>query len=182
MRRILFGFPVILRFCLGKLVAALVEGIAGMPLDPLEGDPVLLAEGVKLQPKLLVFYVTACCGFPAVSFPVGDPVLGESIFEILAVGVKLRCCWGSEMGERGDGGSQFHAVVGRAGFSAVQSRDVSRGTFLDDGSPSAGAVRIFEAGAVRIDDVVDRRWDSFAGSGGRLTYLSGRQFAGRWRS
>ncbi len=153
-----------------------------MSLDPLEGDPVLLAEGIQLQPKLLVFYVTARRGFPAVSFPVGDPVLGEGVFEILAVCVKLCCCRSSEMGECGDGGSQLHAVVGRAGFSAVQFRDASRGTFLDDGSPSAGTIWIFEAGAVRIDDVVDRRWDTFAGSGGRLTYLSGRQLSGRWRS
>jgi hypothetical protein len=96
----------------GEGIAALVLGITGVAAHPAEADAVALAEGEQAGPQVRVERRLALVLHPAVGSPADGPAIGDPLHDVARVGVERNGARSREQVERGDGGGQFHAVVG----------------------------------------------------------------------
>ena len=134
-----------------QAIDALVVRIAGVPLDPAPLDRMDLDQIVQHTPQVLVLDRLSALGLPAVGHPALDP-LADPLLKIGRVGVQIhRAATVSplQVGQRGNGRLQLHAVVGRLGIVALENH-LAIGK-LNEGRPTAGA-GVGVAAAVGVDD------------------------------
>ena len=93
--------------------------MAGMALHPVPDDFVTARGQVERLPELTVLYRLLLAGLPAVPLPAMDP-FGDAVHDVFAVGIEVDSAGLLQRIERGDGGKQFHAVVGCLGLAARQ--------------------------------------------------------------
>lgn len=81
------------------------------------------------MPEVLIDDIFACGSFPAFVFPALNP-FGDTVFDILAVGVKGDCFGLTGIGkklQRGDRSLHFHPVIGALGLCTSEFVTVAIG-------------------------------------------------------
>ena len=133
---------------LGEDIGAFVVDMAGMPAHIVPADA-RGDHGNECFPEIAVFDRGAGAGFPAVFLPAVDP-LGDTVDEVLAVGVDMDgvCIGGGT--ETHECAGEFHPIIGGVGSSAAVF--VADGT-VDNNSSPAAAARV--AGTGTVGDNVD---------------------------
>ena len=120
----------------GKMVTTLVVGMTGVAFEPFPRDAVGRGQLVELAPEVVVLHGLTADGTPASGFPEPQP-LGDAFAEVLGVGEDLHFAGFPDGRESGNGGLEFHAIVGRGGFAAG---DLANETVAaQDGRPATGA-------------------------------------------
>jgi len=76
-----------------EFIAALVEFIASVSLDPFPNHLVLRLSGVEALPEIFVEDWIFVGFFPSPFFPAGEPVFVQGIDDVFGIGVK-RCLTG----------------------------------------------------------------------------------------
>ena len=132
----------------GELVAAVVVGVVGVALDPVEGDLMLLAQVEHLLPEVGVERRVFFVAHPAVFLPFDGPALGHGVHDILRVGVERDGARLGQGGEGGDDAHELHAVVRRRLLAAGEL--LAAAVVLQDRAPAPRA-GIAGAGAVGVD-------------------------------
>lgn len=132
----------------GEGVAAFVFGVAGVAFDPEPGDVVGLGREVESFPEVSVLEVLVVGARPVARLPSAEPAFGHGVDEVAGVGGEGDFAGGGECLEAGDGGEEFHAVVGGARESAGEFASFS--VEDEEGAEAAGAGVSF-GGAVGVD-------------------------------
>src|SRR5215831_4748194 len=132
----------------GELVGTFVEIVAGMTAHPMPVHIVALDRSIEALPQIGVLDRLPVAGLPAVAFPALNPV-GDSLAQILAVGMEIDIARALERFESHDGGRQFHPVVGCVRLAALELAGVAAP--LQNCAPAARP-RIARAGAVGMND------------------------------
>lgn len=132
----------------GEGVAAFVFGVAGVAFDPAPGDVVGGGGGVEALPEVGVLEGQVVGAGPAAGLPSAEPAFGHGIDEVAGVGVEGDLAGGGEGLEAGDGGEEFHAVVGGAGEAAGERAGLA--VVDEEGAVAAGA-GVSLGGAVGVD-------------------------------
>ena len=118
-----------------------------MALDPEPHDVVLLGKAVEHLPEIGVFYGFLVGCFPAVTFPVVNP-LADTFLHVLGISVQMYLDRAFERFQRTDDSSEFHAVVRCVGFATPKFLfSCSR---LQERSPAARS-RIATAAAIGVN-------------------------------
>src|SRR5262245_33125074 len=122
--------------------------MAGVPAQPVPLDLVGHARRIEPLPQVGIRHRRLGRRLPAPLLP-GDDPLADALLDVFGVGVEIDAGGMLQGFERGDGGHQLHAVVGRQRLAAADLLAVLAGG--QDRAPSAGP-GISRAGAVGIDD------------------------------
>ena len=94
-----------------EFIAALVEFIAGVALDPFPNHLVLGLSGVEALPEVFVEDWLFVGLFPALFLPVGEPVFVQSIDDVFGIRVKHGFARFAQEFQCADGRHQLHAIV-----------------------------------------------------------------------
>jgi hypothetical protein len=92
-------------------IDAVVLGMAAVPLDPVPFDPVRGRRGEQFLPQLGVLDRLPVGGVPAVLPPLVDPA-GDSVANVIAVGMELDPARALQRLQAADRGDQLHPVIG----------------------------------------------------------------------
>lgn len=133
---------------IGEGVAAFVFGMAGVAFDPVPGDFVRHGGGIEAFPEVGVFEVLVVGAGPAAGLPAAEPAFVHGIDEVAGVGVESDLAGGRERLDTGDGGEEFHAVVGGA---AEASGEFASFAVEDEEGAVAAGTRVSFGGAVGVD-------------------------------
>ena len=131
-------------------VGPLVEGMPGVPLEPVPGHVVRLGQPVEHAPQVLVLDRLPVAGAPATAHPAVYP-LGDTLAQVLGVGVEIHLAAAEQPFQQCQGrcrGVKFHAVVGSGRVIAAEHPFPV--TPADDRAPAAGA-RVGVTAAVGVD-------------------------------
>ena len=128
-----------------KAVAALVFGVPGVSLDPVEGNVVLFQQGQEPLPQVNIEGRLLVGLYPALFLPAVYPALGDTVYHVLAVGGEYHLTWLFQGGKSRYNAEELHSVVGGGAVAA--------GKFLFYTAESehhsvAAGTRIAAAGAV----------------------------------
>ena len=105
-------------FSAGKFIAAFVERMAGVAFEPVPGDVMLSGHEIELSPEVVVLDGLLVHRAPAACFPAPDPAL-DAVPQVFGVRVAMDFATLLEAAQRGDGGLEFHAVIGGGRFAAA---------------------------------------------------------------
>ena len=127
----------------GETVAPLVEGMAGMPLEPVESDTVPAPEGEEFLPEIGVLDLRE-----SLLLPIEEPALRDGLHDIGRIAPDLDGRMRPFDGFQPlDDRQQFHPVVGRqrepAAHFLLQPGTLQHGTpAAGSGIPGCGAVGV----------------------------------------
>ena len=115
--------------------------MAGVALQPVVGDFMLLALGQQRGPQIRVQGGGFVCFLPAAGTPPPGPALLQAVNDVFAVAVQVNGAGLLELAQRLQQGGHLHAVVGRVGLAAGKLLLVHFlcGTEPQNGPPAAGA-------------------------------------------
>jgi hypothetical protein len=141
----------------GEFVGAFVFIVASVAFDPLPVDLVTGYGGIEALPEVGVFEGVGGFGgaAPAEAAPFIDPAFGHGVDEVFGVGVNGDVTGGAQGFEAGDGGEEFHAVVGGEGEAAGEFAAVL--VVKEDGAEAAGA-GVATGGAVGVEGDLFHAW------------------------
>lgn len=137
-------------FRLGQLVAEFVVLRAHVAFCPVEPDLVAGNQKIQRFPEVLVQHVASCLGFPAVSLPVGNPVIGKAFLQILAVRMESHLVPGSVIDdfERFIGRPKLHAVIRAYGLASSHIEQLFSQFVEENRRKTAGTIGIDQAGTI----------------------------------
>ena len=92
--------------------------MAGVALQPVVGDFMLLALGQQRGPQIRVQGGGFVCFLPAAGAPPPGPALLQAVDDVLAVAVQVNGAGLLELAQRLQQGGHLHSVVGRVGLAA----------------------------------------------------------------
>lgn len=95
-----------------EFVTAFIFIVASVTFDPVPGDFVGLHSGKQSEPEILIFDRFFVRGLPSTFLPSDNPFFGNCVDQVFRVRIQFDFAGFFEEFECGDGGPEFHAIVG----------------------------------------------------------------------